>query len=308
MDPAPSAVGGVQCPACALQGIMTALRKQNILNGREWQRMLVMRMLMGPHPLVENHQLMLSCLLNLRACPWHFALLQVTGDVPLRWHTAGDLDACAGERAPHNCRCIMLPVSQRVQPGVYTLMALSQYRDALVQQVGPERPLVYQPLVPQILAACYQVVLLPPRDFDKWPPVARDVYYAVALFLQVRAAHPELIQKHRGAGSLLLTPRLDAQATFAKLFADIGVDGDIRYARIDELLKHGPPAPASITARHVQALRTDLRAETLSHAAGLTSHTTVLIFGKSGFIGQDEAGHGRSTVGLTRARGTTIHP
>ena len=120
------------------------------------------------------------------------------------------------------------------------------------------------------------------------------------------AAHPDLIQKHRGAGSLLLTPRLDTQATFAKLFADIGVDGDIRYARIDELLRHGPPAPASITARHVQALRTDLRAETLSHAAGLTSHTTVLVFGKSGFIGQDEAGHGRSTVGLTRARGTTI--
>ena len=237
--------------------------------------------------------------------PLALALLQVTGDVPLRWHTAGDFDACAGERAPRNW-CIMLPVSQRVQPGVYTLMALSRYRDALVQQVGPERPLVYQPLVPQILTACYQVVLLPPRDFGAWPPVARDVYYAVALFLHVRTAHPDLIQKHRGAGSLLLTPRLDTQATFAKLFADIGVDGDIRYARIDELLRHGPPAPASITARHVQALRTDLGAETLSHAAGLTSHTTVLVFSKSGFIGQDEAGHGRSTVGLTRARGTTI--
>ena len=207
--------------------------------------------------------------------PLAIALLQVTGDVPLRWHTAGDLDACAGERAPHNW-CIMLPVSQRVQPGVYTLMALSRYRDALVQQVGPERPLVYQPLVPQILTACYQVVLLPPRDFGAWPPVARDVYYAVALFLQVRAAHPDLIQKHRGAGSLLLTPPLDTQATFAKLFADIGVDDDIRYARIEELLRHGPPAPASITARHVQALWTDLRAETLSHAAGLTSHTTLL--------------------------------
>ena len=182
------------------------------------------------------------------------------------------------------------------------LMALSRYRDALVQHVGPERPLVYQPLVPQILTACYQVVLLPPRDFGAWPPVARDVYYAVALFLHLRTAYPDLIQKHRGAGSLLLTPRLGTQATFAKLFADIGVDGDIRYARVDELLKHGPPAPASITARHAQALRTDLRAETLSHAAGLTSHTTVLVFGKSGFIGQDEAGHGRSTVGLTRAR------
>ena len=55
----------------------------------------------------------------------------------------------------------------------------------------------------------------------------------------------------------------------------------------------------------MQALRADLRAETLSHAAGLTSHTTLLVFSKSEFIGQDEAGHGRSTVGLTRARGTT---
>ena len=191
----------------------------------------------------------------------------------------------------------MLPVSQRVQPGVYTLVALSRYRDALVQRVGPERPLVYQPLVP------HSLVLLPPRDFGEWPPVARDVYYAVALFLQVRAAHPDLIQKHRGAGSLLLTPRLDTQATFVKLFADIEVDGDIRCARVEELLEHGPPAPAS---RHVQALRADLRAETLSHAAGLTSHTTLLVFGKSEFIEQDEAGHGRSTVGLTRARGTTI--
>ena len=60
------------------------------------------------------------------------------------------------------------------------------------------------------------------------------------------------------------------------------------------------------TARHVQALRADLRAETLSHAAELTSHTTLLVFGKSEFIGQDEAGHGRSTVGLTRATGTAI--
>ena len=137
----------------------------------------------------------------------------------------------------------MLPVSQRVQPGVYTLMALSRYRDALVQWDGPERPLVYQPLVPRILTACYQVVLLPPRDFGELPPVARDIYYAVALFLQVRAEHPDLIEKHRGPGSLLLRPRLDTQATFAKLFADIGIDGDVRYARIEDLLRHGPPAP-----------------------------------------------------------------
>ena len=72
-------------------------------------------------------------------------------------------------------------------------MALGRYRDAFVWQVGSERPLVYQPLVPQILTACYQVVLLPLCDFGAWPPVARDVYYAVALFLQVRAfgSYPE---------------------------------------------------------------------------------------------------------------------
>ena len=37
----------------------------------QWQRMLVKRMLMESHPLVENYQLMLSCLLHLRACYWH---------------------------------------------------------------------------------------------------------------------------------------------------------------------------------------------------------------------------------------------
>ena len=66
------------------------------------------------------------------------ALLHVVGELPLRWHIAGDPDACAGERAPHDW-CVMLPVSQRVQPGVYTLMALSRYRDTLVQRSGPER-------------------------------------------------------------------------------------------------------------------------------------------------------------------------
>ena len=57
--------------------------------------------------------------------------------------------------------------------------------------------------------------------------------------------------------------------------------------------------------RNVQALQADLRAETLSHAAKLTSQTTLLVFVKSGFVGTDEAGHGCSTVGLTRARGTS---
>ena len=45
-------------------------------------------------------------------------LLQVS-ELLLRWHTAS-LDACAGERAPHDWS-IMLSVSQRVQPGVCTL-------------------------------------------------------------------------------------------------------------------------------------------------------------------------------------------
>ena len=95
-------------------------------------------------------------------------------------------------------------------------MALSRDRDALVQRVGSKRPLVYQPLVPHILAACC---------FGEWLPVARDIYYAVALFLQVRAAHPDLIQKHRGPGSLLLTPRLDTQATFVMRFFGPQVEG-----------------------------------------------------------------------------------
>ena len=34
--------------------------------------------------------------------------------------------------------------------------------------------------------------------------------------------------------------------------------------------------------------------------------STILMYGKSGFLGLKEAGHGRSTVGLTRARGLTL--
>ena len=36
------------------------------------------------------------------------ALLHVVGKLPVRWHTAGDLDACAGECAPYDW-CVMLP-------------------------------------------------------------------------------------------------------------------------------------------------------------------------------------------------------
>ena len=145
----------------------------------------------------------------------------------------------------------------RVQPGVHTLMALSRYRDALVQQAGPERPLVYQPLVPQILAACYQVVLLP-RDFDAWPPAARDVLlYAVALFL----SHSD---------ALVWTRK--------------------------------PPLPSSLLTSGLMVTSATLELKSYC----LTPQDCRRTFNKSGFIGQDEAGHGRSTVGLTRARGTTI--
>ena len=69
------------------------------------------------------------------------ALLHVVDDEPLRWHVANDIDACAGVRVPHDW-CIMLPLSQRVQAGVYTLTALSRYRETFVRQCPPERPLV----------------------------------------------------------------------------------------------------------------------------------------------------------------------
>ena len=83
------------------------------------------------------------------------------------------------------------------------------------------------------------------------------------------------------------------QVTFAKLFADISVKGDVRYvqAQADALLKDGPPPPTAVTSRHVQAQRADLRAETLFHAAELTSHSTILMYGKSSFLGHNEARH-----------------
>ena len=143
----------------------------------------------------------------------------------------------------------------------------------------------------RILTACYQVVLLPLCDFGELPRVVRDIYYAAALFL-VRTAHPDLTAHipPRPLPSSLRTLELTATSM---LGLKISSDMDRRLHSL-------------ITARHVQALRADLRAETLSHAAELTSHTTLLVFGKSDFVGNDEAGHGRSTVGLTRARDTTI--
>ena len=100
----------------------------------------------------------------------------------------------------------------------------------IVENLGPLLRSVYVGL--RLLRQCLDSQFSAWGIFSAYPPVTRDVYYAVALFLQLRTMYAELIQQHRGAGSLLLTPRLDTQATFAKLFADIGVEGDVRYAQI----------------------------------------------------------------------------
>ena len=197
-------------------------------------------------------------------------------------------------------------LSQRVQPGVYTLMALSRYRDALVRHAPPAAPWVYPPLIPEALTSCFDVLVLPPRPFRTEKPLTQDAFHLVSLFLQKRCAYPELCENHDGPGALLLTPRLDAQTSFAKLFADLGTEEDVRRTDLATLLAPGPPSPTQVTARHVQALRFDLRAETLSHAAGLTAHTAIVLFGSSKFLGRDELGHSRTTVGLTRSRGVTV--
>ena len=60
-------------------------------------------------------------------------------DSTLRWRKAGDVG------------CIMLPVSQRV-PGVYTLLALSRYRQALLLRSPAGLATTCPPLVPPFLA------------------------------------------------------------------------------------------------------------------------------------------------------------
>ena len=57
------------------------------------------------------------------------------------------------------------------------------------------------------------------------------------------------VKNHNGSGALLLTPRLDAQTSFANLFADIGTQEDVRCADLAVLLA-GPPTACS---RHCQA-------------------------------------------------------
>ena len=37
-----------------------------------------------------------------------------------------------------------------------------------------------------------------------------------------------------------------------------------------------------------------------------TAHTAIVLFGSSKFLGRDELGHSRTTVGLTRLRGVTV--
>ena len=137
----------------------------------------------------------------------HHALMHAVTADGLRWHRAEGIDACAGVTAPHDW-CIMLPLSQRVQPGVYTLMALSRYRDALVRHAPPAEPRVYPPLILEILASCFDVLILPPRPFRSEKPLTQDAFHLVSLFLQKRCAYPELCKNHNGPGALLLTPRL----------------------------------------------------------------------------------------------------
>ena len=63
----------------------------------------------------------------------------------LRWITALDIDACAGVTPPHDW-AVVLPVSRRVQPDVYTVMAISRYRDALFNLKPRAAPRAYPAL------------------------------------------------------------------------------------------------------------------------------------------------------------------
>ena len=109
--------------------------------------------------------------------------------------------------------------------------------------------------IPEILTSCFDVLILPPRPFRMAKPLTQDAFQVMSVFLQKRCAYPELCKQRDGPGALLLTPRLDAQTCFAKLFADIGTQEDVRRADLAALLAAGPPSPAQVTAKHVQALR-----------------------------------------------------
>ena len=100
----------------------------------------------------------------------------------LRWVTALDIDACAGVTPPHDW-AIMLPVSRRVQPELYTVMAISRYRDALLSLKPRNAPRVYPALLVDINTNAYDILLLPPRRLREDKPRPEDAYYAAALFL-----------------------------------------------------------------------------------------------------------------------------
>ena len=129
-------------------------------------------------------------------------------------------------------------------------MAISRYRDALLNlkrsgsQVHPALPV-------DITTNTFDILLLPPRAFRTHKPRPEDAYYAVALFLHSRHLNPEVVSGHRGRGSLLLTPRLDAQNLFTRMFADIG-NGNLAHPRV---LQQTVPLPSQITAAHVAALK-----------------------------------------------------
>ena len=105
---------------------------------------------------------------------WH-SLCHVLFAPDLRWITALDIDACAGVTPPHNW-AIMLPVSRRVQPDVYTLMAISRYRDALLSLKLRAAPQVYPALPVDITTNTYDILLLPPRAFRTDKPRPEDAY------------------------------------------------------------------------------------------------------------------------------------
>ena len=103
-----------------------------------------------------------------------------------------------------------------------------------MRYIPPAAPL-YLPLVSDILRSCFGVLLLPPRPFRTEKPLTQNAFQVV--FLQKRCLHSELCRNH-GPGALL-TPRLDAQTSFAKLFADIGTQEDVRHADLATLLAAG---------------------------------------------------------------------
>ena len=227
------------------------------------------------------------------------ALLHVVGELPLRWHTAGDLDACAGERAPHDW-CVMLPVSQRVQPGVYTLMALSRYRDALVQRCGPERPLVYQTAYPADSHS-----LLPDRSATTSNfryPSANDPRYLLyndilpATTHHVSQSSSNNTEKQTPSFSHLgwtHKPHLPSSLLTWVSMATCGMPRSMRCSRMD------PPPPTAVTSRHVQGpcgQTCGPKRCPMLQASPPTLPSSCMA--SLAFLGLNEAAHG--SVGLTR--------